>query len=103
VSGAEHDFPTEENLDATFTDVLAKMDLEVHPALKRAIASTGATHVALYECHMMDSSHMAERFVLCVGPTCTYSTPEKLPRLMSRRGLASDTSSLVLVAPVDPL
>jgi hypothetical protein len=98
-----YDYPTNQNLDATFQNILDKMDPEVHPGIKRAIVSTGATHVALYECHMMDSSHLGERFALCVGPTCTYTTPEKLPRYMSRRGLASDTSSLVLVAPVDSL
>ena len=96
-----YDYPTSLNLDATFQNILDKMDPEVHPGIKRAIASTGATHVALYECHMLGGYHMGERFALCVGPTCTYTTPEKLPRIMSRRGLASDMSSLVLVAPVD--
>jgi len=61
-----------------------------------------AEWLALYECELMDSSHFGERFVICVGAGCLMKTPADLPAFMSRRGLASDTSSLVMVAALPP-
>ena len=50
-----------------------------------------ATHVALYECHMLDSSRLGDRTWCALGPFNTW-TVETAPAIMSPRGLASDTA-----------
>ena len=46
-------------------------------SVRRAAHSTGAIALVLFVNEQMDSSHCGESQTLCVGPTCTYKSPEE--------------------------
>lgn len=60
-------------------------------------AHHGVAGWVLLECVMLDSSKMGERTILPYGPGCTLKTVPDQP--MSPRGLASDMSVVIAVAP----
>ena len=59
------------------TDLLAMFDASVHSAIRQAAARCHASHLVAFENLMMDSSALGQRTVLCVGPGCTYESPEE--------------------------
>lgn len=60
----------------TAQTLLDQFDEEVHDKIREAIKSTQATHIVLFENLDMSSSSLGKRTALCVGPSCTFKSPE---------------------------
>lgn len=61
----------------TKAELMEKMDESVHPAIEASIVKNKATHLVLFENQDMCSSQLGARTVVCIGPICTYKTPEQ--------------------------
>lgn len=61
----------------TMECLLSKFDPSVHGAILDRIQVMQATHVVLAENLQADSPQYGRRTALCVGPECTYRTPQE--------------------------
>lgn len=59
-------------------EFLALFDLSVHDKIEQSIVLNRAVAVVCFENPTMDSSAFGSRTALCVGPGCTYKTPEEV-------------------------
>jgi hypothetical protein len=79
--------------EITKEDFLALFDPDTHEAIEMAAKHTQATHLVALRNHVLDSSRLGELTCLCVGPTCTYKTPEDLEgEIVMTNGLPSSSS-----------
>jgi len=58
-------------------ELLAEMDVDVHPLIEKNIKKYQATHLVLFENQDMCSSSLGARTVMCVGKNNTYKTIEE--------------------------
>jgi hypothetical protein len=61
----------------TKEEVMKQMDESVYPAIEVSIVKNKATHLVMFENQVFDSSQFGARSVVCVGPECTYKTPQE--------------------------
>lgn len=59
-----------------FEDLLALFEPSVRTAIRAAALSCDATHVVCFEDLDVCSSELGKRTAVCMGPTCTYKSPE---------------------------
>jgi hypothetical protein len=58
-------------------ELLAMMDSSTHGQIEEAIKRHQSTQLVLFENVALDSSHLGDRTVVCVGPCNTYKTPQE--------------------------
>ena len=57
--------------------LLKLFDVSVHAAIAASVKRNKATHIVVAECEDFNSSNLGARTAMCVGPTCTYKTPQE--------------------------
>ena len=67
----------------TAQEVLAKFQPTVHKSIRNLRQRPGVTGLGYLVCHVLDSSRLGQRSVVCYGPDYTYKS---LDDLLAQRG-----------------
>lgn len=64
-------------IEMTYDELLEQFHENVHQQIKESVERNRGTHVVMAVNQQLDSSRCGEKTAMCVGPDCTYKTPDE--------------------------